>query len=308
VVGPYRDLGSGFARLTGLEGARRNPSRLRYVEDALVELLRNARDAGASSIYVAWTLKSRRYRVLTVIDDGGGIPETHKDLIFEPGVTSRHLRPLSDPHDPNLTPHGAGLSLYHIKNAAVSVEITSTSSPTAIRVSFDTEAVPERTLQSSSRPSRSNLQATLQHFAGETSPTLYHGSPARILASLLHNHIIRQRASASELREVAGELGLDVSLRTAQRVWRGDVEPVGAVSVGGERAPVKGREPRRGVGGEGGEGPLLALGDEEKGGIADILRRAARASYLELGDLELESRHGEISLRARVYEPEEDYE
>ena len=303
--GPYRDLGSGFARLTGPEGARRNPSRLSYVEDALVELLRNARDAGASSIFVASTLKSRRYRVLTVIDDGSGIPETHKDLIFEPGVTSRHLRPLPDPHDPNLTPHGAGLSLYHIKNAALSVKITSTSSPTAITVCFDTEAVPERTLQSSSRPSRSNLQATLQHFAGETSPTLYHGSPARILASLLHGHIIQQSGSASGLREVAGGLGLDVSLRTAQRVWRGDVEPVGAVQVGGERAPVKGREPRRGVGGE---GPLLALGDEERGGIADILRRAARASYLELGDLELESRQGEISLRARVYEPEEDYE
>ena len=94
--GPYRDLGSGFARLTGPEGARRNPSRLRYVEDALVELLRNARDAGATTIFVASTLKSRRYRVLTVIDDGGGIPETHTDLIFEPGVTSRHLRPVAD--------------------------------------------------------------------------------------------------------------------------------------------------------------------------------------------------------------------
>jgi hypothetical protein len=53
---------------------------------------------------------------------------------------------------------------------------------------------------------------------------------------------------------------------------------------------------------------LLTLGDEERDGIADILRRAARASYLELGDLELEIRQGELSLRARVYEPEEDYE
>ena len=48
--GPYRDLGAGFARLTGLEGARRGPSRITHVEDALLELLRNARDAGATSV------------------------------------------------------------------------------------------------------------------------------------------------------------------------------------------------------------------------------------------------------------------
>src|SRR5918993_562574 len=29
--GPYRDLGAGFARLTGLEGARRGPSRTSHV-------------------------------------------------------------------------------------------------------------------------------------------------------------------------------------------------------------------------------------------------------------------------------------
>jgi hypothetical protein len=53
---------------------------------------------------------------------------------------------------------------------------------------------------------------------------------------------------------------------------------------------------------------VLALGEEERGGIADILRRAARASYLEVGDLEVGSRPGEVYVRARVYEPEEEYE
>ena len=91
--GPYRDLGAGFARLTGVEGARRGPSRISYVEDALLELLRNSRDAGATRIYVASTLKNKRYRTLTVIDDGHGIPESHRNLILEPGVTTRHLNP-----------------------------------------------------------------------------------------------------------------------------------------------------------------------------------------------------------------------
>jgi hypothetical protein len=302
--GPYRDLGSGFARLAGPEGARRHPSRLRHVEDALFELLRNARDAGAERVYVASTLKGRRYRVLSVIDDGSGIPETHRDLIFEPGVTSRHLSPVSDPLNPEGVPHGAGLSLYHIRNAALDARLLSASSPTAIKVTFDTRALPERALQSGSRPSRSNLQATLQRFAALPGLTLYHGPPSRILATLLDNHIIRWYDTASSLRERARGLGLDVSLRTAQRVWRGEVKPVGAVlpAAGGEL--VGERESRWTAE----DGPVLALGEEERGAVADILRRAARASYLEVGELRLESRPGEISVKAHIYEPEEDYE
>jgi hypothetical protein len=298
--GPYRDLGAGFARLTGAEGARRGPSRLAYVEDALLELLRNARDAGARNVFVASTLKHRRYRTLTVIDDGHGIPDTHRALIFEPGVTTRHLSPVLDGTDPSL--HGAGLSLYHIKNAALSAEVLSASSPTSIKATFDTQTLPERTLQSPSRPSLTNLLATLHNFAAND-PNLYYASPARILATLLKNPIIHWPATTSELRVRALALGLEVSMRTAQRVWRGEIAPV--VSVREER-----REARRGreAGRKGLSGPVLVLGEKEREGIADILRRAATASYLELEELELHSRPGEISVRARVYEPEEEYE
>jgi hypothetical protein len=300
VEGPYRDLGSGFARLTGPEGARRGPSRLHCVEDALLELLRNARDAGARSILVASTLKNRRFRTLTVLDDGHGIPDTHTALIFEPGVTTRHLSPVLD--DPDKAPHGAGLSLYHIKNSSVSAEVLSTSSPTSIKVTFDTLTLPERALQSPTRPSHTNLLATLQAFAPNNA-TLYYASPARILTTLLDNHIIRWPASTSALGERARALGLEVSLRTAQRVWRGEISPVGPVAEGWKAVRA---ESERGRGGGG--GPVLVLGEEDKGGIADILRRAARAGYLELGDVELQSRPGEISVRARVYEPEDEYE
>jgi histidine kinase/DNA gyrase B/HSP90-like ATPase len=302
--GPYRDLGSGFARLAGPEGARRQPSRLRHVEDALFELLRNARDAGARSVYVASTLKGRRHRVLSVIDDGSGIPATHRDLIFEPGVTSRHVSPVADPLDLGGAPHGAGLALYHIRDAALDARLLSAFSPTAIQVIFDTHTLPERALQSGSRPSRSNLQATLQRFAGLPGLTVYHGPPSRILATLLNNRIIPPCDTAASLRERARGLGLEVSLRTVQRVWRGEVEPVGAVlpAAGGVVAGKRGL--RRGAG----DGPVLTLGEEERGAVADILRQAARASYLEVGELRLESRPGEISVKAHVYEPEEDYE
>ena len=306
--GPYRDLGAGFARLTGVEGLRRSPRRLRSVEDALVELLRNARDAGARNVYVASSLRARRYRALTVIDDGRGIPETHKRLIFEPGVTTRHLRPVEDASAGSA--HGAGLSLHHIKNAAVSAEVCSASSPTSLRVVFDTEFLPERSLQSSSRPSGSNLLATLAKFVqAPNAPRLYHASPARILARLLENRIIHpsKDASSSEgLRQEAEALGLEVSSRTAQRVWGGEVEAAGEVVEGGVGGG--GRASGHAGGRRGGEGPILSVGEGDLAEIGAVLSRAARASYLELSGLVVEKRPGEIVVKARVYEPEEEYE
>jgi hypothetical protein len=292
----------------GIEGARRGPSRIAHVEDALLELVRNARDAGAASIYVASTLKDKRYRTLTVIDDGIGIPESHRDLILEPGVTTRHLDPVTDPQDP--APHGAGLSLYQIKTKSLKTSVLSTSNPTAIRATFDTNTLPERALQSRTRPSKSNLRATLQSFAEATNRhqhtlNAYYGPPARILTTLLHNRIILPRRDSAGLREVAGGVGLELSTRSVQRVLRGEVRPVGVVCGGDLEGEVRGRVGRRV--GEGG-GPVLRLGDEERTRIADILGWAARAGYLEVEDLRFESRAGEICIRARVYEPEEEYE
>jgi len=278
---------------------RRAPSRISYVEDALLELVRNARDAGAGNVFVASTLKHRRYRSLTILDDGEGIPETHRTLIFDPGVTSRHL----EPHRPNEPLHGAGLSLYHIKTSALIAEVLSTSSPTSIMVTFDTRTLPERSLQSTSRPSKSNLRGTLYNLQA-SDLHLHYGSPARILATLLHNHIIHRPETTRALWERAAGLGLEVSLRTAQRVMGGEIQPVGSEVLGRGEAKEEARKELRRVG----DGPVLALGQEEKRGIADILRRAARAGYLEVGELELRTRPGEVSVRARIYEPEEEYE
>jgi hypothetical protein len=93
-------------------------------------------------------------------------------------------------------------------------------------------------------------------------------------------------------------------MRSVQRILRGEVRPVEVVA-GGERD--EGIRDRRAVGARDG-GPVLELGEEESASIADILRRAARAGYMEVEELRFESRPGEISLRARVYEPEEQYE
>jgi hypothetical protein len=99
-------------------------------------------------------------------------------------------------------------------------------------------------------------------------------------------------------------LGLDVSVRSVQRILRGEVLPVEYVSGGEGDEVVRGRK----VVGRRDGGPILELGEEESARIADILRRAARARYMEVEELRFESRPGEISLRARIYEPEEQYE
>ena len=308
--GPYRDLGNGFARLLGVEGLRRSPVKLRSVEDALFELLRNSRDANAKNIYVASSLKSRRYRALTVIDDGQGIPETHKHLVFEPGVTTRHLDPGQNEDD---LLHGAGLSLYHIRNAALYAQVLSASSPTAVKVVFDTLSFPERSLQSGSRPSKTNLLATLARFADQAAspeaPRLYHAPPARILARLLKDRIIHHESNQGTglFRKTARELGLEVSLRTVQRVISGEILAASEVVGGAHReegAATTGRAIRR----NGSGGPILSLGAEDLADITDVLRRAARSSYLELAALDVEKRPGELVFRARVYEPEEEYE
>ena len=300
-------MGLGFARLAGAEGLRRSPGRVRFVEDALLELLRNSRDAGARNIYVASTLKARRYRTLTVIDDGCGVPETHKRLIFEPGVTTRHLNPIPYPNrNDDVLFHGAGLSLYHIKSAALSAEVLSAASPTVIRVIFDTHTLPEKSLQSGSRPSKTNLRATLAKFVGQTAPNpprLYYASPAQILATLLAHRILHRDEEIKRLGEAARDIGLEVSPRTVQRVVAGAVSVADEVVADGDTV-VKGRARRR----TGTEGPILSVGDEDLREIFAVLRRAARSSYLDIAGLDVEKLPGEVLLRAHIYEPEEEYE
>lgn len=312
--GPYRDLGSGFARLGGAEGLRRTPSRVSSVEDALLELLRNSYEAGAHNIYVASRLSKRRYRTLLVLDDGTGIHEAYKDLIFEPGVTNRHLHPNPHLEHHANTAQSSGLSLYHVKEKSENITVCNTSNPTAVKATFDTEKLPESALQSSTRDSKSNLTATARNFLSQI-PTngpktkIYLSSPTRILATLIKTHII-QKSDIGHLAHTCRRLGFDISQRTLQRIKRRDIRPAFPIAVFEEAVSgsetLQSNEPapysfRTSSG-------SITLDRDERSQIIAILSRAARKSYLEVGELNVESRAGKIQLNAQLYEPEDEYE
>ncbi len=100
-----------------------------------------------------------------------------------------------------------------------------------------------------------------------------------------------------------------MSLRTVQRVVAGEVPAAkdislssGGVVRGGRR--VGSREARS----EGPGGPILSISKDDLAEIRSVLRRAASSSYLEFAGLDFDARPGEVIIRGRVYEPEEEYE
>lgn len=270
-------------------------------------LLENARDAGADNIYVASSLRRRRYRILTVIDNGHGVPATYADRVMDPGVTSRHL-----------TSSSAGLSLHHINLISQELRLSSNANPTAITATFDTAKIPEKTLQSPTRPSNSNMLSRMRDFQSKNPQidTLVHGAPSQVLSSLLDNHIIQTKCLVSrgsgvtEVCDFSTAVGLDLSGRTVRRVLMGQVRVAEDISATVRDKSVLERHESGGVGemGSFGDAPVMRLTDDEVGEIASILGRAAALRYLSVGSVRVESRAGELRLRVRVEEPEEEYE
>lgn len=90
------DLGDGFFRLRATEAQRRQAKQdIRNVEDIIIEILRNSRDANSKNIYLA-THTENNFRHLLIIDDGNGVPKSHHEIIFEPYVTSKLNSVISD--------------------------------------------------------------------------------------------------------------------------------------------------------------------------------------------------------------------
>jgi DNA mismatch repair ATPase MutL len=140
-------LGDGFVRLKVSEAERRQAKHdIRSVEDVVVELLRNARDAHAQRIFIATTREGDE-RHLTVVDDGVGVPEHLHEAVFEPRVTSKLETMVVD----RWGVHGRGMALFSVRSNTRTARIAC-SAPhkgCAVYVSAHTAELPERADQAS---------------------------------------------------------------------------------------------------------------------------------------------------------------
>lgn len=252
------DFGGGFVRLRTSEAERRQAAQdIRSSEDIVLELLRNARDAHASNIFLA-SSKTRGIRTLVVIDDGEGIPASMHERIFEARVTSK----LNTSHTDKWGYHGRGMALYSVRqNAQAQVASSDVNLGTSIVVHADVSKLAEKADQSSfPRFSQDetgmvhvlgpkNIVRTACEFAIEEHAqcNVYLGSIAEIAASIFAYGVrtmtkaerafctdanalplVKRLAVASdpaEFQQMAAQLGLVLSERTARRILDGDIHP-----------------------------------------------------------------------------------
>ena len=254
------DLGDGFVRLRSAEAERRQAVHdIRSTEDVVIELLRNARDANARSIFVAATREERRRRIV-MVDDGDGIPPAMHERIFEPRVTSK----LDTMHMDKWGVHGRGMALYSIAVNAETARIAASDvgKGSAFVVETDLDRIGEKTdqstfpiferMESGSVAVRGpkNILRTACEFALESrrSCTVYLGSATDITATLyefgLSSLTSAMRAfcadttrlpvctrlaaapDPAELADESAKLGLAISERSARRIMDGGIAPL----------------------------------------------------------------------------------
>lgn len=141
------DLGNGYVRLKISEAERRQALQdINCVEDIFVELLRNSRDAGSKNIFIGTKKIEDKTRIIHFIDDGNGVPDALKDLIFEARVTSKLENGIKDAYGF----HGRGMALFSIKLNVKDIKITfpGKSTGTSFFLDIDLDDVPEKKDQS----------------------------------------------------------------------------------------------------------------------------------------------------------------
>lgn len=141
------DLGDGYVRLKISEAERRQALQdINSVEDIIVEMVRNSRDAGSNNIFIGTKKIEDKRRKIYFIDDGGGIPPHLQNLIFESRVTSKLENGIKDPYGF----HGRGMALFSIKLNVDDVRIifSEKSKGASFYIDIDLSKIPEKKDQS----------------------------------------------------------------------------------------------------------------------------------------------------------------
>ena len=141
------DLGDGYVRLKISEAERRQALQdINSVEDIIVEMLRNSRDAGSRNIFIGTKKIEDKRRKIYFIDDGGGIPPNLQNLIFESRVTSKLENGKKDPYGF----HGRGMALFSIKLNVDDIRIifSEKSKGASFYIDIDLSNIPEKKDQS----------------------------------------------------------------------------------------------------------------------------------------------------------------
>lgn len=246
-----KEIGSGYFVLNIGEAERRQAKHdIRSVEDVVIEMVRNSRDAGATAVLIASTKDSAGIRQMTIVDNGSGVPPDYHETIFEPRVTSKIDHVIED----HFGVHGRGMALYSIRSNVESIRLTHSASGqgAAFSVTINTLRLRERKDQSTF-PNLKIAGDRVKVLAGPhniwrhlveislAAPNLdvFFGTNAEVLATLANRGNQEEDekipilwSDISELKDPealgrkAARLGLKVSGRNCRRIIAGDIRPL----------------------------------------------------------------------------------
>src|SRR5665648_69191 len=207
VLNVEQDLGEGYVKLRISEAERRQSLQdIKSVEDIVIELLRNSRDAGAKNIFIGTKKIEDKKRFIYFIDDGHGIPEKFHKLIFEARITSRLENAVKDIYGF----HGRGMALFSIKLNADDIKVVYSGEDqgSVLFLDINLNKIPEKKDQSSFPQiveldgdlniigGVSNILKTLVEFNLQNSDiNIFYGTPSQIIMSMrdsLNNYVDKE--------------------------------------------------------------------------------------------------------------------
>ena len=196
VLNVEQDLGEGYVKLRISEAERRQSLQdIKSVEDIVIELLRNSRDAGAKNIFIGTKKIEDKKRFIYFIDDGHGIPEKFHKLIFEARITSKLENAVKDIYGF----HGRGMALFSIKLNADDIKVVYSGEDqgTVFFLDVDLNKIPEKKDQSALPQiveldgnlniigGVNNIPKTLVEFNLQNPDiNIFYGTPSQIIMSM----------------------------------------------------------------------------------------------------------------------------